>query len=501
MVALKKKLNEFISSFSVRNSVFNNIRFLIVIALFLNGTNLKAQRDIIISTDCAIDDLRALCEFMAVPEINVRAIISADGMLPPDKGKTKILEFLNQLNIKNIPVGEGRKISKEESQHAAFLQTVKWGTELQVNPKSISAEELFKKLLSESENPITIICLGPLTDISDFVKKYPEQKKKIKNIIWYNEAVSPLSGTNYEFNKKAAESLFAEHITIDVISNQSDPQAALSKTYFDKVGELKTPFAELLTKAHNTESIKTAITKGYFKLWDDLIPVYCLYPELFDMETMMGNPSINFSKKISFEAVHEKLIQILSQTYSLERNIIFDRFPSDTAAYKYDVREIMNEAIKKYGAEEWRICVLTSEIHQHLGTYSIVGAKMGMLARDIFKTDIDRIEIISFAGNQPPLSCMNDGLQISTGATLGLGMISIANDSVSSPSAIFTYKGKKIKITLKKEISQRIKEDIDNGIVKVGGFTDGYWKLIRAMSVKHWLELDRNNIFEIEELK
>ena len=469
-----------------------------ILFLFFN-LKVEAQREIIISTDCAVDDLRAICEFLAVPEIQIQAIISADGMLHPKEGRIKILELLQQLNVKNIPVGEGNQLHKETSKHAEFLLSVKWGTALQNPEKSISANELLNTFLSEPKNPVTVICLGPLTDIADYVKKNPAKKKNIKKIIWYNGSVKPLSGTNYEFDKEATEFLFKSDITMDVISNLENQQAFLNSNYFKDIEKINSPYAKLISESHKNENIISAMNAGYCRLWDDLIPVYFLYPNLFDLENLLSNVSVSFTKNIAFGAVKEKILQLLSQSYSLENNIIFDKFPVDSVLYQYDVKEIMNETIKRYGKEEWRVCVLTNEIHGHLGTYSIIGAKMGMLARDILNAEIDRIEITTFAGTRPPLSCMNDGLQISTGATLGLGMIEIKNDSVITPSAIFSYKGKKIKLTLKKEIAEKIEKDINNGVVKYGNLTQGYWKLIRAMSLKHWLDLDRNKIFTIQE--
>jgi pyrimidine-specific ribonucleoside hydrolase len=484
---------------SMRNNFIKYLSVSFFILFLLFNLKVEAQREIIISTDCAVDDLRAICEFLAVPEINIKAIVSTDGMLHPKEGRTKILELFQQLNIKNIPVGEGKHLHKETSKHAEFLLSVKWGNTIQNSEKSISAEAILKTVFTNTKNPLTIFCLGPLTDISDFVKKYPEQKANIRKIIWYNGSVKPLSGTNYEFDKDAADYLFKSNISIDVISNQGNKKAVLSKDYFKEIEKIKTVFAKQISESHQNENIISAMNSGYCQLWDDLLPVYFLYPNLFDMETLLSNASISMTKNVSFEAVTEKILQILSQTYSLENNIIFDKFPADSTAFNYDVREIMNPVIKKYGKDEWRVCVLTNEIHGHLGTYSIIGAKMGMLARDILKAEIDRIEIISFAGSQPPLSCLNDGLQISTGATLGLGMIELKKDTVSLPSAIFTYKGKKVKLTLKKEISDKITNDINNGILKYGNLTQGYWKLIRAISLKHWLELDRNKIFTVQE--
>jgi len=472
---------------------------LIGILIFVHS-NVKAQREIIISTDCAVDDLRSICEFLAVKEIKVNAIVSSDGMLHPKDGRVKIFELLNQLNIKNIPVGEGVQIHKETSSHSNFLLSVKWGETLKNEEKSVPAEKIIKTATENVKNPLTIICLGPLTDICSFVKKYPDLKKNIQKIIWYNDSMQPPSGTNYEFDIESSNYLANSSIPIYVISNLHLKAVALTKDYFNEIDKINTPFSKTISESHKNENIVSAINSGYFQLWDDLLPVYYLYPSLFEMEPILNNPNLTITKNFNPIAVKEKILQILAQTNSLENNIIFDKFPSDSIAFNYDVREIMNDVISKYGKDEWRVCVLTNEIHGHLGTYSIIGAKMGMYARDILKAEIDRIQITSFAGNMPPLSCFNDGLQISTGATLGLGMIEVKNDSVPSPSAIFTYKGRKIKLTLKKEVYDQIQKDINDGIVKYGNLTQGYWKLIRVMSLKHWKELDRSKIFDMQEL-
>jgi pyrimidine-specific ribonucleoside hydrolase len=122
--------------------------------------------------------------------------------------------------------------------------------------------------------------------------------------------------------------------------------------------------------------------------------------------------------------------------------VVFSAFPLHEEDYAMDVQEIMAETIEKYGVEEWRLIVLTSELHGHLGIYAIIGAKMGLYAREILDARHDELVINSLAGSRPPVSCMNDGLQVSTGATLGHGLISVKQADKPMPSAEFTCKGK-----------------------------------------------------------
>ncbi|MDX9907812.1 MAG: hypothetical protein RBS55_14600, partial [Bacteroidales bacterium] len=68
--------------------------------------------------------------------------------------------------------------------------------------------------------------------------------------------------------------------------------------------------------------------------------------------------------------------------HSGQGGVIFSGFPVHQDDYTLDVQEIMAETLKEYGEEEWRLVALTSEIHGHLGIYAIIGAKMGLFAKE-----------------------------------------------------------------------------------------------------------------------
>ncbi|HEY4785586.1 MAG TPA: FmdE family protein, partial [Bacteroidales bacterium] len=108
--------------------------------------------------------------------------------------------------------------------------------------------------------------------------------------------------------------------------------------------------------------------------------------------------------------------------------------------------------------------------------------------------------VITYAGIRPPYSCLNDGIQVSTGATLGMGTIHLANDIITKPCAIFTYKNRSVQLSLKPEYLKRVDDDINEGIVKFGLMDDGYWKLIRRNAIIYWLTWNRNEIFDTKEI-
>ena len=96
---------------------------------------------------------------------------------------------------------------------------------------------------------------------------------------------------------------------------------------------------------------------------------------------------------------------------------------------------------------------------------------------------------------------MNDGLLSSTGATPGHGLLSVSSDPDKSPSAEFTYKNRKIRITLKPELAEKISAETKEINFIYGLDSDIYWEIERKNTIKYRKVLDRHEIFLIEEIR
>jgi pyrimidine-specific ribonucleoside hydrolase len=140
--------------------------------------------------------------------------------------------------------------------------------------------------------------------------------------------------------------------------------------------------------------------------------------------------------------------------------------------------------------------LLTSELHRHLGTYSIVGAKMGLRARERFNVALDELRVESRAGLKPPLSCVNDGLQVATGASLGRGTITVVTNGPPVCEAVFSYGEGRLRLRLKPEFAKQIAADMAELVKRHGGTTPEYFQDVRSVSLRHWLNFDRKTMFE-----
>ncbi len=485
----------------MKRILISTIYIIIAISNIL-AQSVKEKYPVIIDTDCAYDDLRAICLFAAIKEIDVLAITTSDGALAPKDGLVKVNRLSAQIFPDGISIAAGRKLETTPPPWREYCQKIPWGNKQDAgNITDLNAAGLIIDKINTTREPLIFLCMGSLTNLYDAYIKSPETIMKIKKVIWYNDEINPPAGTNYTRDKQAADFILSTILIIDIISNLTKDEAYFDEILFENIEKITTPYAKSITESHRTTVLYERVTNGHLQIWDDLIPVYLLYPELFDMEPVLFKPNISINIDYSIEEVISKMIRIIAQKYSLEKNIVFESFPADPEFFRSDVKEYMDEIIDKYGKEEWRICVLTNEMHGHLGIYSIIGAKMGLKAREIFDVGIDQVKVVSRAGNMPPLSCMNDGIQVSTGATLGHGTITIFSDSIFQPKAVFSYKDRNIEIRLKEEYRERIEADISHGIVRYGNLTSGYWKLIRKLGLKYWKEWDRNLIFNIKNLE
>jgi len=92
---------------------------------------------------------------------------------------------------------------------------------------------------------------------------------------------------------------------------------------------------------------------------------------------------------------------------------------------------------------------------------------------------------------------MNDGMQVSTGGTIGHGLITVSPDPPFQPKADFTFKAKSVCLRLKEKYWYTIRSDIRTGIELYGLNTEDYWKHVRKLALNYWLEWDRMEIFDI----
>ena len=84
----------------------------------------------------------------------------------------------------------------------------------------------------------------------------------------------------------------------------------------------------------------------------------------------------------------------------------------------------MNETLKQI-----------EKFHGHIGPYAVIGYRMGLVANKKLGSDPFLKKAVVFTGTNPPLSCIVDGIQISSGCTFGKGNIRVEKGKLGQKTA------------------------------------------------------------------
>ena len=485
-------------------------RFILLVVCFIfiqtipiSGHTYKIP--IIIDTDMALDDARALVMLLNQDMCNILLTVTSDGAVSSKTGYQNLKKLFTHFNKEDIQVAIGRDINKNPPLWRSWAEKIfsfdKPGVPLKkVNPRS--AAEAIVNVLQAGENssdlPCIYLCLGPLTNLADALKMDISIKEKISRVIYYGTTpLDPNPDWNTNRDLPSAQRVFRSGLKIFTFRHSKIKPIIFDKQFFKTIKALDTPASRFFTALHTQPAVKRLLSQGHFRIWDEMTVIYLNRPDLFQF-TQQGS---NIFKISGYEtaAIYSSYLKLLghaADSHLFEREVVvLDDFPVNPMLFKPDVKPFVKKIIEKYGMEEWKACVLTNELHRHLGIYSIIGAKMGIRAREILEAPLDSLEVRSFAGSTPPLSCFNDGLQVSTGASLGRGTIEIST-SKTQPAAEFKYQDEKLTLIVKDEILQQIKRDIRSALKTYGGLGPEYFAHIRRLSVRYWYELDRDKIFD-----
>ena len=85
--------------------------------------------------------------------------------------------------------------------------------------------------------------------------------------------------------------------------------------------------------------------------------------------------------------------------------------------------------------------------HGHHQPYIALGIRMGELAMEVLNAKRHELSITSETGYKPTYSCMTDGLQLSTGSTIGNGRLRVLE--MATLAATFSKGDKHLRIEVK----------------------------------------------------
>ncbi len=153
--------------------------------------NERKRIPIIIDCDPGHDDAMAILWALALPELEIRAVTTVAGNSSIDRVTDNAVRVLTKAGVTDIPVARGlseplvRNLISESFGTAVHGESGMDGPPLPAKGFEISkldAYELMVKVLEESEEKVTIVAIGPLSNLAVLFKLRPDLKSRIGRI-------------------------------------------------------------------------------------------------------------------------------------------------------------------------------------------------------------------------------------------------------------------------------------------------------------------------------
>jgi inosine-uridine nucleoside N-ribohydrolase len=470
-----------------------SIGFLLLLAsVHALGTE-PPRHHVIIDTDGSPDDLRALNMILSSGNTEVLAITSADGTLEPEEGFMKIQALLNSLGHEGIVTSQGIITKNEPSPLRILARQVSWGEDPLSYSEPEEVKELLVKVIEQEEKPVDIISLGPLTNIANAVLMKPSVKSQISKIIWVDQCQSDIAWSNYGMDCLSADYLLGTRIPVYRII-PDDKLPAISSSFVDSLEQMSDPYARSIFESFQNDSMQMRLKDNRLRVWNELAALYLYKPNLFTRDETYPDSAGQVMKVAEKDSVLPAIQSLLRQPKAGD-GVIFSQFPADSASYQADMQPLIERALCQYGIQEWRAITLTAELQGRLDVSGVIGAKMGVRILDYFHTYPGQFDITSYCGIHPPLSGMNEGLQVACKTTGNTGL-QIKEDK-AEPRARVRFHDRQIEISLREDYNRQMQDDLEQINSQYEFGTAGYRQAIREKALQYWLEWDRKDVFRI----
>ncbi|MVO99944.1 ribonucleoside hydrolase RihC [Paenibacillus lutrae] len=251
----------------------------------------QTPRPIIIDTDPGIDDAVALAIALYSEGLDVRLITTVAGNVGLEKVTLNALRLLKFFG-KNIPValGADRPLIKEPIDASDIHgSTGMDGFDFEEPTENLVLEEhavnAMYRVIMASEEPMTLVPIGPLTNIALLLRLYPEVKGKIAEIVLMGGSTGRgNSGVMAEFNiladPEAAKIVFQSGLPLVMVGLDVGLKALVYPEDSEQLKDMNQTGRMIyqLFQKYRGGSMKTGL-----KMYDSCAIAYLLQPEMFQV--------------------------------------------------------------------------------------------------------------------------------------------------------------------------------------------------------------------------
>jgi non-specific riboncleoside hydrolase len=265
----------------------------------------EKQIPVIIDCDPGIDDSFAIYYALNHPKLNVLALVSVAGNVPLSMTTSNACNLLHLLSS-DIPVLEGSDgplMGKAiEAKYAHGINGLGGYIFKEISEKNLvegNAIDKIAEILESSKEPITIIAMGPLTNIAKLILTYPNLVKCLKDIVIMGGGITKGNYTSSaEFNiaadPMAAKIVIDAGLNVKLLPLDTTEFVSFNKTFMQDLKKADTLVSRTLYQIVDAKQGIETFEEDYPWFIHDMVAVVAVtHPELFDFSAVHVDVELN----------------------------------------------------------------------------------------------------------------------------------------------------------------------------------------------------------------
>lgn len=460
------------------------------------GHDIDTGASVIIDTDMGIDDAVTMALALQCPQIRISAVVSCEGAADCDTGVRVLGCMFDEFNRGDIALYSPApaKSPRPVPEFRRFAQST---IEKVLRGQPQSAQGFVPEAYLDDRGKQTIVlALGPLTNlaaalqddsvrsgIARIVVPGPSHAKQNWNLTYDPDAWAAVSRSGVP----------VQFVESGTASKPNEWRSGKPSGQGTTIGEA------FIARLFSDPAFREHYTQGVFERFtDELVLLSCFDHHLFDAEELPSAQATCLRPR-DREEIIAAFTQIMSEGRQGKQRVVFAPGSLPNNILRGDVRKRKPGILANNGESEWFAQLLMNELHEHLGSYSILGVKMGLRAAELLNAPSHGMRVVSHAAARPPVSCLNDGVIVATGSTPGRTLFRHEPGPAGSTRVSFTYNGRRLTLAVKDEYRRKVKANIDR-LLETYTLEDAeYWEGVREVSLDIWENWHRRDLFDVIE--
>ena len=256
-------------------------------------------KPILIDTDPGIDDAVAIALALAEPDVDVIGITTVGGntgLANTTRNALRLLEFLNRTDI---PVASGygepyKRVAKAPAAEGVHGSDGLGGSDLPepvTQVVSTDSSSFLSEKIRNSSQPVTLVALGPLTNIAHLLDHDPEVVKFIDRFVIMGGAartgnVTPVAEFNIWHDPEAAKRVFSSGLEVVMVGLDATHSVKTYEQLWDWLGDAGNfgkAFKQML--AHYTDFYSAFYGERMTHQHDALAVAEAIWPGTMNLQT------------------------------------------------------------------------------------------------------------------------------------------------------------------------------------------------------------------------